>query len=748
MAKDKAGHSVEFVDFWDEDKENIYWQYRCSIENKNVIVTESKGKEEEEGDFATHKPKHRKCPECGGDMELCDDCSVHHHTDTFMGEHNRYQTMVHPMREPTAEENAFREKYGTLFPHPKDLLPEDRPQDTGPQGEFYGDATYFPQGSVEPKDEAIQSKAYVLTPDEFNLITQDAWENNCEECMGVLQNIEEKDGVYNLYPTFYQTDHLQKLFGYSADPSMTPTGYLDPESQEWQKSVEHIQRRQQEPSQGGAFGPQSGMMRGEPTRDEWQVTSYLDELGVPYVHKMKLGELDPTEEKAKIEYDIYIPDYLIAIETSPGWHEGGPHAANFPQVTENDKYKRNFAKEHGIDLVAFDPAEGTEKFINEILAPKLRAVGVKAFEVHGPEEKKGKEEETNEREVYSKDRTCPFCGSKESWPINLAETDFRCEKCNKWFKSQEDIDRWLKSEEAPFTGDEWWWNYLKDDGDGVIVCKICDWAWLNPTMNDFQDHFERKADKKHRNTLDEPSGWEFLLGEEKEEAYVNRDCPVCGEPFIAQELAAHIRQKHPDVHYDPRPRFEEDGHYPDEGKKGQGFERGNPFNQQFIYREDSRFPVEIRKAGYDFDYNVKYRKKPILEEQGQEDRFVHWTDEPYNQKSVMDSQGEPICISCSEGRHPHEGSDCKVIIPQGQCCCMFGIEKDWKREQSPPVNQNIPTGAYETVTPLEIDQSQNYPLHPSRGKVNTIDQGGNGEEYEATNNLFMEEEDQASQGEH
>src|SRR5208283_5671079 len=118
MVKDNQGHSIEFKDFWDEDSENLYWEYFCPTENKSVIITESKGKEEEEdkGDF--HKQKKKPCPECGEELELCDDCFVHHHIANFMDEHNRYQRNIHPMRELPESERRFAEKYGTMFPCP------------------------------------------------------------------------------------------------------------------------------------------------------------------------------------------------------------------------------------------------------------------------------------------------------------------------------------------------------------------------------------------------------------------------------------------------------------------------------------------------------------------------------------------------------------------------------------------------------------------------------------------------------
>ena len=364
------------------------------------------------------------------------------------------------------------------------------------------------------------------------------------------------------------------------------------------------------------------MMRGEPTRDEWQITSYLDELGVPYVHKMKLGELDPEAKIPKGEFDIFLPDYLMAIETSPGWHEGGPHAKNFPDVVANDQYKKEFAKEHGIDLVSFDPAHGTEKFINEVLVPKLRSVGVKAFEVH--------------------------------------EGDKKEEEEGRWDDAEKELDKEYQRNQSP----------------------------RRPTSHIPDTPFDTDAEGWEDVPINVPKGVEQfgpisisdVPSADKKPAHFWAVCQEDGEQqtdvdydIVADWVLEHLSKRHPDFKYSPsmHPGISPQGEFTGlstEDIKGlreedRDFEKGNPFNQQYIYREE---------AGYDFDYNIKYREKPMLEEQS-------------------------------------------------------GIP------------QNIPTGAYDRVEPLEIDQSQNYPLHPSRGKVNQIDQGGKEEPLEATNNLFMEE---------
>ncbi len=263
----------------------------------------------------------------------------------------------HVMTEHTKDQ---RERHGVKV--------EEKP---GPKGHFYGDVW----------SKYDEQQPYQFTQAEFDAITKDAWEADCEQCRSIIENTEMDGSEYAIHPTSEQKAHMTDLFGYSAERVQKPTGYLDPEDPQWQKSVEHIQERQKKPGNIGTFGPQSGMRRGEPTRDEWQIASYLDSIGLEYIHKMKLGEIDPTVGKPKVEYDLFIPSLLIAIETSPGWHEGGP--SELARVAENDKFKRKFAKENGIELFVYDPDEkfGSAEFINTVLAPELRTHGVDAPDV-------------------------------------------------------------------------------------------------------------------------------------------------------------------------------------------------------------------------------------------------------------------------------------------------------------------------------------------------------------------------------
>jgi hypothetical protein len=143
------------------------------------------------------------------------------------------------------------------------------------------------------------------------------------------------DGKYFIYATPEQEQHMTEMFGVAPGPEEATSGYLDPSDPKWtQGTVPHIQEwHQKHPGGkgGGTFGPQSGMTRGEPTRDEWSPGSYLDELGIPWTHKKKLSEIDHAETSEHstiregepghplIEYDIFLEDgSYIAIETSPG----------------------------------------------------------------------------------------------------------------------------------------------------------------------------------------------------------------------------------------------------------------------------------------------------------------------------------------------------------------------------------------------------------------------------------------------
>jgi hypothetical protein len=519
---------------------------------------------------------------------------------------------------------------------------EEKP---GPKGHFYGDVW-----------SKYEQQPYTFTPAEFDAISNEAWEGEgCEICTGIVQSTETSGEDYIIYPTPDQKRHMTDIFGYAAEPAVKPTGYLDPEDPQWQQSVEHIQERYKG-GPLGSFGPQSGMMRGEPTRDEWQITSYLDGVGVTYIHKMKLRELDPSIERERLEYDIYIPEYHMAIETSPGWHEGGPSEKSFPDVVENDRFKREFAEERGIDLMSFDPAKGTENFINGTLVPKLRAVGVDAFEV--TEGKKEQEDLSTEGRTYGDPRF------------------------NEW--------------DTPFI------------------------------------YREEEEDKR-------PESW----GRVKHSTCVCHDPPNNKTSFCDECDMHHHDNDWMEDHLEIQSMREVEADF---GKRD-----------------------EQKGVGYDWDYNTKYRDKPILEESEQSKPIGDsWKVKGQTIRCSNCGKEKELCDICNYHHHAdnfmgeHEkfqmivnsgGLDWNKLPSQLQAFeekygtafpCPMDIDPEdmgtFQKEEQSGIPQNIPTGAYTRLEPLTQDQSQNFPRYPERGKVNTIEQQSGGEELEAQNILKLEEE--------
>jgi hypothetical protein len=456
--KDKQGHDVEFLDYWDEDGEYIYWQYYCPVEEKNVILTELKRAKEEA---------------------------------------------------QTTQE------------------------------------------------------AYQLTQDEYDTLTREAWETQCPECFNILQktNIDET-GNRSIYPSSKDAEHMGQLFGYPAEPAETGAEYLDPSDPKWQSSVEHIQERQQSGG-GGTFGPQSGMERGEPTRHEWGVTSYLDNLGVKYVHKMKLGELDPGEtEHPDIEYDIYIPEFNIAVESSPGWHEGGKTSKNFPQVAFNDQYKKKFAKENGIELFVYDPdMGGSEGFINDELAPALRTHGIDAFDV--PSDKKPQKEEEDVSQIW-------------------------CNTHDKLYgeHSPEEID--IDVEERDYAR-----QFSQADRSHIKVLEICerdccysDKCSCSDCPRCGSEIGAQPAHPEPEKFYRDPTVIRDRPGQPKREARDDSQNfprhPSLGDVNTIRQEGPQVGNKSHGMTDD----LEATGHLFHE--QDDEFEKGNPFNQQYIYREEGQ----------------------------------------------------------------------------------------------------------------------------------------------------------------
>ena len=624
---------------------------------------------------------------------------------------------------------------------------EEKP---GPKGHFYGDVwTNFGRYGKN------EQQPYQFTQAEFDAITRDAWEQNCEECRGIIENTEMNGSEYAIHPTPEQKTHMTDLFGYEAEPTPKSTGYLDPEDPAWQKSVEHIQKRYKG-APVGTFGPQSAMPRGEPTKNEWQIASYLDSIGVEYVHKMKLGELDPDTEKPKIEYDFCIPKLLIGIETSPSWHEGGP--SEIQRVAENDKFKRQFAKENGITLFVYDPDEkfGGAEFINQVLAPELRTQGVDApdvptGEIPVPSEKeedlstKGRTygdprfNEWDTATIYREEEFCGFAwrageGNEPSITIEDAEMlhqregyygwwhgcflneghpeDHEC-RCGAthfnafprlrqrmeetkgpgydWDYSTKYRDKPILEEQGEPIGDSWKvkgkHNVCRKCGKETELCDICD----------YHHHVDNFMGEHEKFQMIVDSGgleWDKLPPElqEFETKYGTAfPCPMDIDP---EDMGTFKKEEQTDI---------PEGVVPPEGYAKQT-------------TEEAAMSV--------LDHLIK----------GGVESFESWDEVIEHLQFLVDTgyigNFQPPNIS------EEEFEVWKPLI-QG----MMRQQTRWPdlREQS-GINQNIPTGAYERLEPLTLDQSQNVPRFPERGKVNTIEQQSGGEEMAAENHLFQEQD--------
>ena len=487
-----------------------------------------------------------------------------------------------------------------------------------------------PKTKSKYEDVTSSPDVYNLTPTELDMVTNDGWQNNSQEAFSVLNKVNtDESGNTFVYPSEADTAYLSDLFGYEVAPSSSESGYLDPDSPMWKRSVEHISQQQKDfqanPERGRGFGPQSGMKPGEPTRDEWQVTSYLDQLGVKYVHKQKLGDLDPDTEKPTSEFDIYLPDYIMAIETSPGWHEGGRNAKNFPDVTENDLRKKVFAKEHGIDLVSFDPEEGTETFINEVLVPKLRSVGVDAFEVPMSKKEEGRWDDA-EKEL-DKEYERQHGGKRKPFRIGDAPPEDD--------KGWEDIPVKVRKEPSHDV------NEVEKFGPISIF----------------------NASKSKQG---EPA-FSAICNEDMEQVVYN------DYDNVADWVVDHLAAKHPDFKYSPSmtPMVDQQGLY-------QGYT-----------------PEDIK--------NLR-----------EENETKHWLPDYQSTPKALIEEACPVCGSSKTYKDYYGETVCS------ECNHRMGYGK----------------------SEVERDDSQNYPLRPNRGKVNTaiqnVDKGG--EEYEATNNLYLEED--------
>ena len=128
------------------------------------------------------------------------------------------------------------------------------------------------------------------------------------------------------------------------------------------------------------FGRFTGLPGHIPTLTELGVTAYLDRLKVPYELHRKVATVVPDYPGGnRAEYDIFLPKYGIAIESSPGWHEGG--SSEIPRVAQNDRLKREYSEKAGIMVLSFDPGDDANEFarnFNSKVVPILREHGINA----------------------------------------------------------------------------------------------------------------------------------------------------------------------------------------------------------------------------------------------------------------------------------------------------------------------------------------------------------------------------------
>jgi len=563
----------------------------------------------------------------------------------------------HVMTEHTKDQ---RERHGVKV--------EEKP---GSKDHFYGDVW----------SKYDEQQPYQFTQAEFDAITKDAWEADCEQCRSIIENTEMDGSEYAIHPTSEQKAHMTDLFGYSAERVQKPTGYLDPEDPQWQKSVEHIiQERQKKPGNIGTFGPQSGMRRGEPTRDEWQIASYLDSIGLEYIHKMKLGEIDPTVGKPKVEYDLFIPSLLIAIETSPGWHEGGP--SELARVAENDKFKRKFAKENGIELFVYDPDEkfGSAEFINTVLAPELRTHGVDAPEVPAgeltgdipiPPAKDEEEDLSTEGRTYGDPRfnewDTPFIYREEDF--ELSHGRYKCPDCGQIFNNHYEFAKHYPSAHTDFSKE------TPQGAEGTLPRDLTVW-------------YPRYVPEREVKRLEE----EEDLSPENFDENLEATRTALANPIVSNVLSS-LEKESMNTYLEGLEIAKEAGDWKMVNEIW-GLVKGLLLQLAFS-QPYSQGNKDLREAGYDWDYNTKYREKPILAEQN-EPIGDSWKGKGKHNICTKCRKETELCDICNYHHHVDnfmgEHEKFQMIVNSG------GLEWD----KLPPQLQDFET-KYGTAFPCPMD---------------------------------------------
>ena len=104
------------------------------------------------------------------------------------------------------------------------------------------------------------------------------------------------------------------------------------------------------------------------SRGEHTITLILDKAGIKYYYPYKAKGL---RDKRVLRYDFYIPDQSILIEYQGGQHYnpvdyfGGEE--RFKKQQEHDRMKSDYAKEHGLKLIAIPYTKETISEIKDFL---------------------------------------------------------------------------------------------------------------------------------------------------------------------------------------------------------------------------------------------------------------------------------------------------------------------------------------------------------------------------------------------
>ena len=101
------------------------------------------------------------------------------------------------------------------------------------------------------------------------------------------------------------------------------------------------------------IGKQSGCPRCSQSKGEIRVEKYLVENNIEYIPQKTFDKLVGLKN-GLLSYDFYLPTYNLLIEYQGHFHDGVMNnyvAQNLDVRQEHDDRKRNYAKEHNIELL-------------------------------------------------------------------------------------------------------------------------------------------------------------------------------------------------------------------------------------------------------------------------------------------------------------------------------------------------------------------------------------------------------------